>query len=87
MNTYTYAGVSKLDGKFKARWANDVSRVKKLIKTGHSHIDLVQLKYPMTKAEAVDWLLAIDFDNGNTDIRAALEKARDKRKPKTKELV
>lgn len=85
MKTYSYAGVSRLDGKFKARWANDSLRVKVLIKTGHTDIDLVQLKYPMTKLEAVNWLLSINFDDGNADVRAALEAARDKRA--TKETV
>lgn len=79
MKTYTYAGVSKKDGKVKARWANDIMRTKVLIKTGHTDIDMVQLKYPMTKAEAVDWLLAIDFDNGNRAVRMALETAKEKR--------
>jgi len=79
MKTYTYAGVSKQDGKFKARWANDMMRTKILIKNGHSDIDMVQLKYPMTKAAAIDWLLEIDFDDGNALVREALETAREKR--------
>jgi len=79
MNTYSHAGVSKLDGEFKVRFANDALRTKVLVKNGHTDIDIVELKNPMTKADAVAYLLSIDFDNGNKAVRAALEAAADKR--------
>jgi hypothetical protein len=79
--TYSHAGVSKLDGEFKVRFANDALRTKVLQKNGHSHIDIVELKNPMTKLDAVAYLLSIDFDNGNKEVRAALEQALDKRSP------
>ena len=79
MSSYSHAGVSKLDGKFKVRFANDSLRTKVLIKNGHTDIDIVELKHPMTKAEAVAYLLSIDFDNGNKEVRAALEAAQEKR--------
>lgn len=79
MSTFAYAGVSKLNGKFKARFANDQLRVKVLAKNGHKDIDIVQLKHPMTKLEAVEYLLSIKFDNGNTEVRAALEAAKESR--------
>jgi hypothetical protein len=62
-----------------------MTRVKVLAKTGSSDIDLIELKEPMTKEEAVAFLISIDFDNGNTEIRAALEQELDKRTlaPKT----
>lgn len=69
---YEYAGVSTLNGKTKVRWANDAARVKVLAKNGHYDIDMVPLKYPMTKSEAVEYLLDIDFDNGNAAIRQVL---------------
>ena len=78
-NTYSHAGVSKLDGEFKVRFANDALRVKVLAKNGHTGIDIVELKNPMTKEDAVAYLLKIDFDNGNKEVRAALEAAADKR--------
>jgi hypothetical protein len=71
--SYAYAGVSKLNGKFKVRFANDQLRVKVLAKNGHKDIDIVQLKHPMSKVEAVEYLLSINFDNGNKEVRAALE--------------
>jgi hypothetical protein len=77
--TFTHAGVSKLNGKFKVRFCNDALRQKVLIKNGHTGIDIVELKHPMTKSEAVEFLLKIDFDNGNKEVRAALEAAQEKR--------
>lgn len=80
--SFTHAGVSKLDGKFKMRFANDSLRTKVLIKNGHTDIDIVELKHPMTKEEAVAYLLSIDFDNGNKEVRAAIEAEQGKREPK-----
>lgn len=77
--SFTHAGVSKLDGEFKVRFANDSMRTKVLIKNGHTDIDIVELKHAMTKEEAVAYLLSIDFDNGNTAVRAALEAEATKR--------
>ena len=71
--SFTHAGVSKLDGEFKVRFANDSMRTKVLIKNGHTDIDIIELKVPMSKEDAVTYLLSIDFDNGNTAVRAALE--------------
>jgi hypothetical protein len=76
---FKVAGVSRRNGSFKARFANDMTRVKVLAKTGSSDIDLIELKEPMTKEEAVAFLISIDFDNGNAEIRAALEQELDKR--------
>jgi hypothetical protein len=79
MSTYSHAGVSSLNGEFKVRFANDALRVKVLAKNGHKSIDIVELKNPMSKEDAVAYLLSIDFDNGNKAVRAALEAAADKR--------
>ena len=81
MSTFKVAGVSKLNGEFRVRFANDMTRVKVLAKNGHSDIDLIELKEPMTKEAAVEFLLSIDFDNGNALVRAALEAEVEKRKP------
>lgn len=76
---FKVAGVSRRNGSFKARFANDMTRVKVLAKTGSSDIDLIELKEPMTKEDIVAYLLSIDFDNGNAEIRTALEQELDKR--------
>lgn len=83
--TFRFAGVSRRNGTFKARFANDQMRVKVLAKTGSSDIDLIELKEPMTKTQAIEFLLSINFDNGNQEIREALERDLDKRIPKVKE--
>jgi hypothetical protein len=79
MSVFSHAGVSKLNGEFKVRFANDALRVKVLAKNGHKDIDIIELKNPMSKEDAVAYMLSIDFDNGNKAIRAALEAAADKR--------
>ena len=78
-NLYSHAGVSRLNGKMKVRFCNDALRVKVLAKNGHKDIDIVEMRSPMTKEDAVAYLLSIDFDNGNAEVRAALEEAADKR--------
>lgn len=84
--SFTHAGVSKLDGEFKVRFANDASRIKVLIKNGHTDIDIVELKNPMTKEEAVAYLLSIDFATRdgvtNEAVQAALLAEVDKRQEK-----
>ena len=83
MTTFTHAGVSTLNGKTKVRFANDEMRVKILIKNGHKDIDMVQLKHPMSKEDAVAYLLEIDFATRdgatNPAVQAALEEAAGKR--------
>ena len=86
MSTFTHAGVSRLNGEMKVRFANDQMRIKVLAKNGHKDIDLIELKHPMTKEEAVAFLLSIDFatQNGvtNKDVQAALEAEQGKRADK-----
>lgn len=79
MSKFKFAGVSTLNGKIKARFANDQMRVKVLAKNGHKDIDIIELKHPMTKEEAVAFLLQINFDNGNANVRAAIEAEVEKR--------
>lgn len=84
MSTFKFAGISRREGVLKARFANDAGRVKVLVKGGHRDIDIIELKEPMTKEDAVAFLISIDFDNGNVEIRAALEAELDKRVPAEK---
>jgi len=80
--TFTFAGVSRLNGVIKARFANDQMRVKVLVNGGHKDIDITELMRPMTKVEAVESLIKANFHNGSTEIQAALEAELDKRAPK-----
>ena len=88
MSQFSHAGVSKLDGEFKVRFANDALRVKVLAKNGHTDIDIIELKHPMTKEEAVAYLLEIDFATRdgvtNASVQAALAAELDKRSPAEK---
>ena len=78
-NVFSHAGVSRLNGEFKVRFCNDALRVKVLAKNGHKDIDIVELRHPMSKEDAVAFLLSIDFANGNKEVQAALDAAADKR--------
>lgn len=84
--TFTHAGVSKLNGEFKVRFANDALRTKVLIKGGHTDIDLMELPNPMTKEDVVAFLIKIDFatrDNvRNEAVHAAILAESDKRAEK-----
>jgi antitoxin component YwqK of YwqJK toxin-antitoxin module len=86
MSKFTHAGVSKQNGEFKVRFANDALRTKVLMKNGHDHVDIIELREPMTKEDAVAYLLSIKFyeKNGkvNGEVKAALEGAQTKRAPK-----
>lgn len=54
--SFKVAGVSTVKGSYKVRFANDMSRVKVLVKTGHTDIELIELPQAMSKAEAVTFL-------------------------------
>ena len=60
MSTYSHAGVSKLDGKFKVRFANDLMRIKVLAKSGHEDIRLADLEKSVSKLEAAKMLLTLE---------------------------
>jgi len=83
---YTYAGVSRLNGQYKARFATDSLRIKVLSKAGHDNIDIVQLPESMNKIQALEYLISIDFDDGRAEIRAALEEGLSKRQSKIKSV-
>lgn len=53
---FTVTGFSTKDGKIKARFATDMTRIKTLIKTGHTDIQLYDLPKPATKLEALKYL-------------------------------
>lgn len=51
--TFTVAGVSCLKGVYKARFANNIDRVKTLVQNHHTDIRLMELGAAMTKEQAV----------------------------------
>ena len=82
--TFTVAGVSKLDGEFKVRFANDVMRVKVLAKNGHEDINLIELEQPMSKLDAALFLQELDeFQDPEVQACIADYIDRNTEKPKT----
>lgn len=84
--SFTYAGVSRLNGEFKVRYANDALRVKVLAKNEHTDIDIIELKNAMSKEEAVAYLLSIDFATRdgvtNQEVQSALTAEVERLAPK-----
>ena len=86
---FTVAGVSRTPkGELKARFATDLVTRTKVLQKDQTDIDIIELKEPMTKADAVAFLLSIQFattDDGvvNTEKQAALEEALERRAPKS----
>lgn len=78
---FSVAGVSTLDGETKARFANDVMRVKVLRKNGHQNIMLVELPREMTKLEAAEFIKTLpEFDS--PEAQEAIDEAIGKRAPR-----
>jgi hypothetical protein len=61
--SFRVAGVSTVKGNYKVRFANDLSRVKVLMKTGHTDIELRELPSAMSKGEAVTFLKTTELVN------------------------
>ena len=78
---FTVAGTSTLpEGGTKVRFANDMTRVKVLVKGGHTNIDLIELPNAMSKEDIVAYLIKIDFANGDADKAQAINAEASKRK-------
>jgi hypothetical protein len=79
---FTVIGVSTLAGKTKVRFANDLAtRIKNLVKGGHTNVELFELPEAMTKEAALAYvkansLFAIPADGEATaeDVIAAVSK-------------
>jgi Mn-containing catalase len=83
-NTFKVAGVSRMeDGTVKVRFANDLSRVKVLVKARNTDIELMELPEAMEKSAVVKYLLTTELAE-NEDFRKAIEKADAKYSPVAK---
>lgn len=71
--TFAVAGVSTIAGSTKIRFMNDSTRVKILIKNGHTDVELVDLPHEMTKAEIAAHLTAIGFGAGKPEVLEAIK--------------
>jgi hypothetical protein len=74
---FKIAGVSKLAGSYKVRFANDMTRVKVLAKTGHTEIELMDLPKAMTKPELVTFLKTSELYN-RAEFKQAIDAADEK---------
>ena len=83
--TFTVAGVSKLNGEYKIRFANDVMRVKNLTKSGHEDIRLVELSEDMNKIPAAKFIATLP-EFADADAQAAIAEFLEKhdKQPKVK---
>jgi hypothetical protein len=57
---FTVAGISKLNGEYKIRFANDIMRIKVLAKSGHEDIRLADLEASLTKMDAARVILGME---------------------------
>lgn len=60
-NTFKVTGVSRSHGTFRVRFANDMSRIKVLMKTGNDNIELMEMPTAVSKAECVTFLKGTDL--------------------------
>jgi hypothetical protein len=74
---FKIAGVSKLAGSFKVRFANDMTRVKVLAKTGHTEIELIELPKAMAKPELVTYLKTTELYK-RAEFKQAIDAADEK---------
>ena len=79
---YKVTGVSKFKGTFKVRFANDLTRVKLLTKSGNTDINLIELPKAMSKSHAVNFLKTSELYLVPAQA-AAIDEADAKYNPKT----
>lgn len=78
---FNVAGVSKLNGEYKVRFATDIMRIKVLAKHGHEDIRLAELDAAVTKLEAVKELATMD-EFQDVAAQAAIAEYLDEKTPK-----
>lgn len=71
---FKVTGVSRCKGSFKVRFANDMARVKVLLKTGHDEIELVEMPTAADKAGCVNFLKSSPLYE-SAEYRAAIDAA------------
>ena len=79
---FTVAGISKLNGEYKVRFANDIMRIKVLAKHGHEDIRLADLEKAVTKLEAAKMILSME-DFADALAQATITEYLEDKTPKT----
>ena len=80
---FTVAGISKLNGEYKVRFANDIMRIKVLAKHGHEDIRLADLEGEFTKLDAARAILAME-DFADASAQATITEYIEDNTPKAK---
>jgi hypothetical protein len=83
---YLVVGISKREGEYKVRFANDIMRIKVLSKGGHEDIRLAELDAPLPKMEAVVAMSKLDeFQDviAQATIAEYIDRNTPKRKPES----
>jgi hypothetical protein len=86
MNFFKVAGVARKGLTLSVRYANTLDRVRVLERSGFKDIGLIELPSPMSKIEAVQYLLHSTFDQGDDEIRQAMFYEMEKLRLKSGEL-
>lgn len=79
---FTVAGISKLNGEYKVRFANDIMRIKVLAKSGHEDIRLAELDTAMSKLDAAKAIQGME-DFSDVIAQATIGEYLDEKSPKT----
>jgi len=74
---FKVAGVSRLNGEVKVRFANDMTRVKVLTKKGHTEVELMELPQAMDKGAVVKFLKTTELYL-NADYKSVIDEADSK---------
>ena len=78
---FKVAGISKLNGEYKVRFANDIMRIKVLAKSGHEDIRLAELDTAMSKLDAAKAIQGME-DFSDVIAQATIGEYLDEKSPK-----
>jgi len=79
---FKVAGISKLNGEYKVRFANDIMRIKVLAKSGHEDIRLAELDSAVSKMEAAMLISGME-DFSDVIAQATIAEYIEENTPKT----
>ena len=71
-NTFTFVGVSKHNGEFAVRYANDKGRAKVLERNGHTEVRFIALEQAERIEDCVDALIRADWVCDDLDVAQAV---------------
>ena len=72
VNKFKFVGISKLNGTYTVRYANNKGRKTVLARHGHKDIRFIELSQPEREEDAVDALMKEDWICDNLDVAKAV---------------